>query len=216
MTSVLPMPKDVKKSDDLSVVMVTREGVAKKVDAPSFYDVRRNGIIAIGLKGSDSLISAMFTRKGDDVVVASKKGQSIRFKEADIRQMGRTAAGVRGFLLKGQDEVISAGVVTKDAPNARLFTFSSKGYGKQTAIKEYKVQKRGGSGIKTASITGKNGDLVAGTVVTDDTHEVVAISKNGQVIRVSIDEVPKLGRQTQGVRIMKLREGDEIASIVTF
>ncbi len=215
-TSVLPMPKDVKKSDDLSVVMVTREGVAKKVDAPSFYDVRRNGIIAIGLKGSDSLISAMFTRKGDDVVVASKKGQSIRFKEADIRQMGRTAAGVRGFLLKGQDEVISAGVVTKDAPNARLFTFSSKGYGKQTAIKEYKVQKRGGSGIKTASITGKNGDLVAGTVVTDDTHEVVAISKNGQVIRVSIDEVPKLGRQTQGVRIMKLREGDEIASIVTF
>ena len=215
-TSVLPMPKDVKKSDDLSVVMVTREGVAKKVDAPSFYDVRRNGIIAIGLKGSDSLISAMFTRKGDDVVVASKKGQSIRFKEADIRQMGRTAAGVRGFLLKGQDEVISAGVVTKDAPNARLFTFSSKGYGKQTSIKEYKVQKRGGSGIKTASITGKNGDLVAGTVVTDDTHEVVAISKNGQVIRVSIDEVPKLGRQTQGVRIMKLREGDEIASIVTF
>jgi DNA gyrase subunit A len=130
--------------------------------------------------------------------------------------MGRTAAGVRGFNLKKSDEIVSAGVVTKDAPNPRLFTFSAKGYGKQTAIKEYKVQKRGGSGIKTASITAKVGDLVAGKVVTDDNHEVVAMSKKGQVIRVSIDEIPKLGRQTQGVRVMKLREGDEIASIVCF
>ena len=215
-TSVLPMPKDIKKSDDLSVFMITKSGLAKKVDASSFHDVRRNGIIAIGLKDEDSLIEAMFTKKGDDVVVASKKGQSIRFKESDIRQMGRTAAGVRGFNLKKTDEIISAGVVTKDAPNPRLFTFSSKGYGKQTAIKEYKVQKRGGSGIKTASITAKVGDLVAGKVVTDDNHEVVAMSKKGQVIRVSIDEIPKLGRQTQGVRVMKLREGDEIASIVCF
>jgi DNA gyrase subunit A len=215
-TSVLPMPKDVKKSDDLSVFMITRSGLAKKVDASSFHDVRRNGIIAIGLKDEDALIEAMFTKKGDDVVVASKKGQSIRFKESDIRQMGRTAAGVRGFNLKKSDEIVSAGVVTKDAPNPRLFTFSAKGYGKQTAIKEYKVQKRGGSGIKTASITAKVGDLVAGKVVTDDNHEVVAMSKKGQVIRVSIDEIPKLGRQTQGVRVMKLREGDEIASIVCF
>jgi DNA gyrase subunit A len=215
-TSVLPMPKDIKKSDDLSVFMITRQGLAKKVDAASFHDVRRNGIIAIGLKGDDGLIEAMFTKKGDDVVIASKKGQSIRFKESDIRQMGRTAAGVRGFNLKKSDEIISAGVVTKEAANPRLFTFSSRGYGKQTAIKEYKVQKRGGSGIKTASITAKVGDLVAGKVVTDDNHEVVAMSKKGQVIRVSIDEIPKLGRQTQGVRVMKLREGDEIASIVCF
>lgn len=214
-TSVLPMPKDIKKSDGLSVFMITCQGLAKKVDAASFHDVRRNGIIAIGLKGDDSLIAAMFTQKGDDVVIASQKGQSIRFKESDIRQMGRTAAGVRGFNLK-KDQIISAGVVTSDAPNPRLFTFSSKGYGKQTSIKEYKVQKRGGSGIKTASITAKVGDLVAGKVVTDETHEVVAISKKGQVIRVSIDEIPRLGRQTQGVRVMKLREGDEIASIVTF
>jgi DNA gyrase subunit A len=215
-TSILPMPKEIKKSDDLSVTMVTRHGIAKKVEASSFYDVRRNGIIAIGLKEDDGLIEAMFTSKGDTVVVASKKGQSIRFKESDIRQMGRTAAGVRGFNLKKGDEVISAGVVTKDSNNPRLFTFSSKGYGKQTAMKEYKVQNRGGSGIKTASITSKNGDLVAGKVVTDDVEEVVAISKNGQVIRVALDEIPKLGRQTQGVRVMKLKEGDEIASIVCF
>ncbi len=215
-TSVLPMPKETKKSDDLSVFMITCQGLAKKVDASSFHDVRRNGIIAIGLKSDDSLIEAMFTKKGDDVVIATKKGQSIRFKESDIRQMGRTAAGVRGFNLKKSDVIISAGVVTKEASNPRLFTFSSRGYGKQTAIKEYKVQKRGGSGIKTASITAKVGDLVAGKVVTDDNHEVVAMSKKGQVIRVSIDEIPKLGRQTQGVRVMKLREGDEIASIVCF
>jgi DNA gyrase subunit A len=215
-TSILPMPKETKASDEFSVVMVTKEGIAKKVDAASFYDVRRNGIIAIGLKEGDGLIEAMFTTKGADVIVVTKKGQSIRFKESDIRQMGRTAAGVRGFNLKKGDIVVSAGVVTKEIADARLFTFSSKGYGKQTALKEYKVQKRGGSGIKTASITAKNGELVAGKVITDEFEEVVAISKNGQVIRVALDEIPKLGRQTQGVRVMKLREGDEIASIVCF
>ncbi len=215
-TSILPMPKEIKKSDGLSVVMVTRQGVTKKVDAPSFYDVRRNGIIAIGLKADDGLIEALFTKKDDSVVIASKKGQSIRFKESDIRQMGRTAAGVRGFNLKKGDEVISASVVSKDSPTPRLFTFSSRGYGKQTDLKEYKIQNRGGSGIKTASITAKVGELVAGKVVTDEFEEVVAISKNGQVIRVALNEIPKLGRQTQGVRVMKLREGDEIASIVCF
>ncbi|MEN9921263.1 MAG: hypothetical protein RLZZ517_241 [Candidatus Parcubacteria bacterium] len=215
-TSILPMPKEIKKSDDLSVTMVTRQGVTKKVEAASFYDVRRNGIIAIGLKDDDGLVEAMFTSKGDTVIVASKNGQAIRFKESDIRQMGRTAAGVRGFNLKKNDEVISAGVVTKESANARFFTFSSKGYGKQTALKEYKIQNRGGSGIKTASITSKNGQLVAGKVVTDEVEEVVAISKNGQVIRVALEEIPNLGRQTQGVRVMKLRDGDEIASIVCF
>lgn len=215
-TSILPMPKETKKSDDLAVFMVTRNGIAKKVDAASFYDVRRTGIIAIGLKDNDSLIDAMFTKKGDSIVVASKKGQSIRFKESDIREMGRTAAGVRGFNLKKEDQVISASVVSKDSPSPRLFTFSSKGYGKQTDMKEYKIQNRGGSGIKTANITSKNGQLVAGKVVTDEYEEVVAISKNGQVIRVALKEIPTLGRQTQGVRVMKLREGDEIASIVCF
>jgi DNA gyrase subunit A len=215
-TSILPIPKEVKKSDNLAVFMITRNGVAKKVDAASFYDVRRTGIIAIGLKDDDALVEAMFTTKGDSVVVASKQGQSIRFKESDIREMGRTAAGVRGFNLKKSDQVISAGVITKDAVHARLFTFSSKGYGKQTNMEEYKIQNRGGSGIKTASITSKNGPLVAGKVVTDEVEEVVAISKNGQVIRVALKEIPNLGRQTQGVRVMKLREGDEIASIVCF
>ena len=215
-TSILPMSQEDKKSDKLSVVMVTREGVAKKVDAASFHDVRRNGIIAIGLKDDDALIDALFTLEGDDIIVISKKGQSIRFTESDIRQMGRTAAGVRGFNLKKGDTVVSAGVIPAGTKDARVFIFSSKGYGKQTAVKEYKVQKRGGSGIKTASITAKNGDLVSGKIVTDEYEEVVAISKNGQVIRVALNEIPKLGRQTQGVRVMKLRENDQIASIVCF
>lgn len=215
-TSILPVPKNTRHLEDLSVVMVTRNGIAKKVDAKSFYDVRRNGIIAIGLKDDDALIEAMFTKKDESVIVVSQKGQSIRFKESDIRQMGRTAAGVRGFNLKKGDQVVSAGVVAKEVIKPKIFTFSSKGYGKQTDLKEYKIQNRGGSGIKTASITTKNGPLVAGKVVNEEFEEVVAISKNGQVIRVAIKEIPTLGRQTQGVRVMKLREGDEIASIVCF
>ena len=215
-SSILPVPKNTRHLEDLSVVMVTRNGITKKVDAKSFYDVRRNGIIAIGLKDDDALIEAMFTKKDESVIVVSQKGQSIRFKESDIRQMGRTAAGVRGFNLKKGDEVVSAGVVAKESVKPKIFTFSSKGYGKQTELKEYKIQKRGGSGIKTASITSKNGPLVAGRVVNEAFEEVVAISKNGQVIRVAIKEIPTLGRQTQGVRVMKLRAGDEIASIVCF
>ena len=215
-TSILPIPKEIKKSDNLSISMVTRNGLTKKVDATSFYDVRRNGIIAIGLKGDDALIEAMFVQKGESIVVVSKQGQSIRFKESDIRQMGRTAAGVRAFNLKKADQVVSAGVVSKDFENPKLFTFSSKGYGKQTDLKEYKIQKRGGSGIKTASLTTKNGQIVSGKVVDSRFEEVVAISKNGQVIRVALKEIPTLGRQTQGVRVMKLRDKDEIASIVCF
>lgn len=215
-TSILPMPKEIKKSEGLSVFMATRNGTVKKVDAESFYDVRRNGIIAIGLKGDDKLVDAHFTAKGDQVVMVSQKGQSIRFKESDVREMGRTAGGVRGFNLKGNDFVVGTGVVNKESQNPRLFVFSNNGYGKQTLMKEYKVQKRSGSGIKTANVTAKIGPLMSASIVTDEVEEVVAISKKGVVIRVGIEEVPKLGRQTQGVRIMKLKDGDSIASIVCF
>jgi len=215
-TSILPMPKEIKKSDDLSVFMATRSGTIKKVSAESFHDVRRNGIIAIGLKGDDRLVDAHFIQKGDDVVMVSQKGQSIRFKESDVREMGRTAGGVRGFNLKSTDKIVGTGIVNKESDDPKLFVFSSNGYGKQTMMKEYKVQKRGGSGIKTANVTEKIGPLMSAQIVTTSTEEVVAMSKKGIVIRISIDEVPKLGRQTQGVRIMKLKEGDSIASIVCF
>jgi DNA gyrase subunit A len=212
-TSILAFPKELKKSD-ISLMMVTRNGVAKKVAAESFHDVRRSGIIAIKLSSGDQLISVSIVDKGDDTVVVTLKGQSIRFKESDVREMGRGAAGVTGMRLDKGDFIIGADVAKKDAKHSSLLVVMANGYGKKTDLKEYKVQHRGGSGIKTAQVTSKTGNVIAFKVVVDDEAELVAMSKKSQVIRVDIKEVPSLGRQTQGVRIMKLREGDSIASAV--
>jgi len=214
-TSILPMPKDTKKAEALSalsVVMVTRDGVAKKTAAKAFADVRRSGIISIKLGEGDQLVSAEFVAKGDDVVLVTAKGQSIRFKEADVREMGRAAGGVTGMKLGKGDLIISSDVVKKDSKKPALLVVMKNGYGKKTDLDEYKIQKRAGSGIKTAQVTAKTGDVIAAKVVTEGEAELVAMSKKSQVIRVDIAEIPSLGRQTQGVRIMKMREGDAIAS----
>ncbi len=212
-TSVLPMPKEL-KGKDLSLIMVTEHGVSKKVEARAFNDVRRNGLIAIKLNDSDKLISVSFLAKGDDLIVVTKKGQSIRFEESGVREMGRNAAGVIGIRLDKNDKVIAADIIPKGLKNASLLVMSANGYGKKTDLDEYKTQGRGGSGIKTAQVTAKIGDLISAKVVTEEIEEAVAMSKKSQVIRVEIKAVPSLGRQTQGVRIMKLKEGDEIASFV--
>lgn len=146
-------------------------------------------------------------------MMATAKGQSIRFKETDIREMGRTAGGVRAIKLGKSDLVISVDVIKKEQKNGFFLTMSENGLGKKTALKEYKVQKRGGSGIKTAKITAKTGDLIVAQVLTEETEELIAMSKKGQVIRTALSSIPSLGRQTQGVSIMKLRAGDGIASI---
>ena len=213
-TSVLPVPKDVKKSEGLALLMVTRNGTVKKTMAEHFHEVRRSGLIAIKLPKGDELISAQFVRKGDSVMLATNKGQSIRFAENDVREMGRTAAGVRGIRLGKEDFVIGAGVAEKDAKGLDVVVLSSKGYGKKTPLREYKIQKRGGSGIKTVAVTTKTGDLITAHIVGRD-GEIVAISQKGQVIRTGIDEIATQGRQTQGVRVMRLREGDKIAACVT-
>lgn len=213
-TSVLPLPKEARDQEGLAVLMVTRDGVAKKVTAESFHDVRRSGIIAINLTKGDELLSVNFVRKDDTAIVATRKGQSIRFKESDVRAMGRAAGGVRAIKLAKGDELIGADVIVGEkAKEATFLVMSENGYGKRTDVKEYKIQNRGGSGIKTAKVTGKNGEIMVGKVIYDDETEVVAISKNGQVIRVSSGEIPTLGRQTQGVKIMKMRSGDNIASL---
>ncbi len=212
-TSVLPMPKEIKKAESLSIMMVTKNGVAKKVVAEAFHDVRRSGLIAITLNDGDELISVNFVNKGDDISVVTSGGQSIRFEEGDVREMGRGAAGVRGIDLDKGDMVVSANVVPKGIKGARLLVISKNGYGKTTEVEEYKTQNRGGSGIKTAQVTDKTGEIIAASIVVDEETEIVAISKKSQVIRVGVDEIPVLGRQTQGVRIMKLREGDSIASL---
>ncbi|MES2470730.1 MAG: DNA gyrase subunit A [Patescibacteria group bacterium] len=215
-SSILAMPKTKKEEADLSLMMITREGVGKKVAAKSFHDVRRSGLISISLNAGDELISAAFVGKGEDVLIVTKEGQSIRFKESDVREMGRSAAGVRVVRLdeKAKDKVISADIIKKDATDTCLFVMSKNGYGKKTALEEYKIQNRGGSGILTANVTDKTGELIAARVVTPEEEEVVAMSKKSQVIRVDIKEIPKLGRQTQGVRIMKLRDGDSLASLI--
>ncbi len=221
-TSILPMPKDKKTAEGLALMMVTKNGTGKKSSAKHFHDVRRSGLIAITLDEGDELISVSFVSKNDSIVIATKEGQSIRFDEADVREMGRSAAGVRVIRLTEADPkkkieadaVISADVVSKDAKNPALFVMGANGYGKKTALSEYKVQNRGGSGILTMNITPKTGTLMGARVVTDDETEVVAMSKKSQVIRVDLAEIPTLSRATQGVRVMKLREGDSLASLI--
>ncbi len=211
-TSVLAMPKELKNSK-LALMMVTKQGVVKKVDAEAFHDVRRSGLIAISLHEGDELTSVQFVGPTDELILATAKGQSIRFKESDIREMGRGAAGVRAVKLRKGDSVVSTDIIKKEMVNPVFFVISSNGYGKKTGLKEYKVQKRGGSGIKTMKVTAKTGDIMSAKVMTDQMEEIAAISKKSQVIRVETKEIPTLGRQTQGVRIMKLREGDFLASI---
>ena len=213
-TSILPMPKTVKGASEVSLMMVTKEGLAKKVMTSSFHDVRISGIIAIKLDSGDALISASFVSKKDTVMVVTSKGQAIHFKESEIREMGRTAMGVRAIKLKKGDFIISAATVPNTVDNATIMVISANGYGKCTDIDEYKIQKRGGSGIKTAKVTPKTGNLISAKLFVSAEAEVVAISKKSQVIRVDGKEIPTLGRQTQGVRIMKLREGDSIASLI--
>jgi DNA gyrase subunit A len=216
-TSVLPMLKNQKEGEKF-LYMITRKGVVKKCDATAFHDVRRSGLIAQKLDKGDELIAALLVEKGDEIFLSTAKGQSIRFKESDVRPMGRAAGGVRGMKLAAGDTIVGADVVPKGAKGLEVLVVSRNGYGKATSTDEYKVQGRGGSGIKTINVTAKTGPLIASRIVSKEegvlADEIVVISKKGQVIRTGIAEIPSLSRSTQGVRIMKLREGDAIASFV--
>ena len=214
-TSVLEVPKGA-TLDASSVVFVTEAGAVKRVSARSFADVRRSGIIAINLKKSDTLVSAHLAGDGDTVSIVTAKGQSIRFETEDVREIGRTAGGVRGMSVKKGDRVVSAEVIPASAKDASLLVIMSKGYGKRTKLSEYKVQGRGGSGIKTAAVTPKTGEVIGARVVFGNVEgeELVVVSKKGQVIRTSVASISLLSRATQGVRVMKLYPGDSIASMV--
>ncbi len=227
-TSILAMPaRNASRSDASgpkeSLMLVTKHGTAKKMSSESFKDVRRSGIIAIRLDKDDQLISALVTEKGDEVMIATADGQSIRFKESNVREMGRTAGGVSGIKLRKNDEVIGVDVIKNNqqkvaekslsAQAGAFLTMSANGFGKKTSLKEYKVQKRGGSGVKTAKVTPKTGKLIVAKVLTGEEIELIAMSKKGQVIRTTLKDISSLGRQTQGVTIMRLRAGDSIASL---
>ena len=216
-SSILPMRKN-QKAGEKYLFMITKQGTAKKVDATAFHDVRRSGLIAIKLKKGDELIKALLVEKGDEIILATAKGQSVRFKESDIRAMGRTAGGVRGMKLGGGDSIVGADVLPKGSKGLEILVVSRNGYGKTTEAAEYKTQKRGGSGIKVMKSTPKTGPVIAVKIISKDEgateSEIVVISKKGQVIRTELKQIPSLSRSTQGVRVMKLREGDAIASFV--
>ena len=211
-TTILPVPKGSEVSGK-SIFFVTKQGTIKKVPPDSFASVRRSGLIAIGLHDGDTLLGTIMTKAGDSICLVTADGQSIRFAESDVRDMGRTAAGVRGIDLSKGDMVVGLGVVSKDMKNPTLMVMSDRGFGKRTEMDEYKIQKRGGSGIKTANVTDKTGLIVGAKIVTDDHSELIAISAKSQVIRTELDSIPVLSRATQGVRVMKLREGDSLASL---
>jgi DNA gyrase subunit A len=216
-TGILPIRKNQKEGEKF-LYMITKQGVAKKVDATAFHDVRRSGLIAIKLQKGDELIAALLVEKGDEIFLSSAKGQSIRFKESDIRAMGRNAGGVRGMKLGSGDTIVGADIIPKGAKDLEALVVSRNGYGKTTSVKEYKTQKRGGSGIKTIKVTPKTGPLITSRIISKEegvgADEIIVSSKKGQVIRTELKEIPSLSRSTQGVRIMKLRDGDAIASFV--
>ena len=219
--SLNSLGKEGKEAGIKYLIMVTKNGVIKKTPLEDFDNVRRSGLIAISLKKGDILKDVRKTTGNDEIVLITKQGQSIHFKEQNIRPMGRTAAGIRGIRLGRNDEVIGMDVVKNQNSNLRvpaqrvqnyLLVVSENGYGKRTDIKEYKIQGRGGSGIKTAQITQKTGHLVYSMVLKGDEEDLIVISKKGQVIRTQVNSIAKISRATQGVRIMRLDPGDKVAS----
>jgi DNA gyrase subunit A len=200
--------------------MVTSQGTVKKTSLEEFENVRRSGLIAININEGDELTWVKPTTGKDDISLVTKKGQSIRFNEDDVRPMGRVAAGVRGIKLHKDDEVIGMDVVNPtlaDKGMLELFTITENGMGKRTNLKEYKAQGRAGSGIRTAHVSAKTGNVVGAFISsTDDDRDLVMISKNGIVIRTPFKSVPSLGRDTQGVRLMRFKETGDLVSGVTF
>jgi DNA gyrase subunit A len=195
-------------------VMTTESGVIKKTKIEDFENVRRSGLIAIKLDKGDTLGWVKPTTGTDEMIVTTSQGQAIHFKESDVRPMGRNAAGVRGIKLKKEDKVVGMDSVLKNQKGNQLLIISENGFGKRTDLKFYKIQKRGGSGIKTASVTAKTGKLIAAKVVNVDDMEVdiLITSAQGQIIRIPLKSITVLGRATQGVRIMKPSPGDKVSA----
>lgn len=205
------------KEDARYLVMATRNGLIKKTHLSDFSNIRRTGIMAIALKKGDSLNWVKLSQGKDQVMLATKKGRSIRFSESQIRAMGRAAAGVKAINLKKGDEVAGFDIINaSQIPNAKSLKFlvvAANGFAKQTALGQYRVQSRGGSGIATAKVTPKTGELVAAKVLVEET-EIMALSAKGQIIRTKLSSVRVTGRSAQGVKIMNLKAGDRLAGVV--
>jgi DNA gyrase subunit A len=193
------------------VILCTEKGTIKKTSLEAYSRPRANGITAITLHEGDRLINAAITNGKDHIVIAKSSGKAVRFNEEDVRPMGRTAAGVRGVTLEGADDRV-IGMVCINREDANLLVVSEKGYGKRSSMEDYRITKRGGKGVKTINITDKTGKLVAIKQVTDQ-DDLMIINKSGITIRMNVSELRIMGRATQGVRLIKLNEDDEISSV---
>ncbi|MDN7242598.1 DNA gyrase subunit A [Planococcus sp. N028] len=195
--------------EDAFFFFTTREGVSKRTPLASYANIRQNGLIAIGLREEDELISVKLTDGTKEMVIGTRDGALIRFPETDIREMGRTASGVRGIRLREGDQVVGMEILD---PGDNVLVITEKGYGKQTKESEYRVQTRGGMGIKTCQITEKNGPLVAVRTVSG-TEDIMLITVNGILIRMDVNDISTTGRSTQGVRLIKLGEDEIVATV---
>ncbi|MFR5755946.1 MAG: DNA gyrase subunit A [Lachnospiraceae bacterium] len=216
--NLLPIEKDEKINNILLdngdeenkyLVITTKNGLIKRTDVSEFENIRKNGKIAITLKENDEVLSVHFTNGNDDVVIASNNGRMIRFNENEIRVMGRTASGVKGIELSNNCFCVGS-EIAKEGQDILVVT--EKGYGKRTDVNEYRLTHRGSKGVKTLNITDKNGTIVAFKTVTDD-KDLMIITDQGIVIRISADKVSRMSRVTQGVRLMNLREGQKVATV---
>ncbi|HEU5050042.1 MAG TPA: DNA gyrase C-terminal beta-propeller domain-containing protein, partial [Gemmatimonadales bacterium] len=196
-------------SEDKALIFATRNGTVKKTKLSEYGNVRSNGIRALNIEDDDELIDVQVCDSNCDIVLATREGMSIRFHQSDVREMGRATTGVKGIELSGDDRVIGMVVLRRDAT---LLVVSEKGYGKRSPLTEYRVQKRGGKGIITFKVTDKTGVIVAlKEVIPDD--ELMMITHNGVIIRVPVDGIRVIGRNTQGVRVMNLDEGDRLQGV---
>jgi DNA gyrase subunit A len=205
--------KDPEYLNNNSIIMVTKKGTVKKTTLEAYSRPRTNGINAITVREGDELLQANLTDGESEIIIAKKKGKAIRFPEAKVRPMGRTASGVRGVTLEDdEDEVIGMVCVNPNKESTTILVVSEKGYGKRTDLDDYRVTGRGGKGVKTLSITEKTGHLV-GLMSVNDEDGLMIICKSGMTIRMAVDKLRVMGRATQGVRLINIKDKDAIASI---
>jgi DNA gyrase subunit A len=193
------------------IVMATKNGVVKKTALDSFSNIRSSGIIALTIDDGDALVEVRLTDGQHDVLLATREGRAIRFPEEKVRAMGRTARGVKGIGLREKDEVVSCQTFPRNAP-ATLMTVCEHGYGKRTAVAEYPVKGRGGLGVITIKTTERNGKVVGCRLVTDD-EDLMLITDGGKLIRIPCKGIPTLGRNTQGVRLVRVDEGENVVAV---
>ena len=195
----------------MNVVMITKNGTIKKTSLEAYSRPRTNGVNAIEIRDNDALLGARLTDGNSEIMIATKNGKCIRFPEEKARAVGRSSIGVRGISLEDNDEVIGM-IVVNDLENDTVLVVSEKGYGKRTAVEDYRVTNRGGKGVITLNITEKTGNLIAIQSVTDE-DGLMIINKSGVAIRMNTADLRVMGRNTQGVKVINLKGNDEIAAI---